>query len=113
MRANSSEVRTEASAELGECLAYPPQRLADALVVLHEREAHEALAAGPEAHTRRDGDLGLLHEHLGELEAAELLVGLGDRRPHEHRAARLLVLPPAPGAAVDERVSPAEAYGVV
>ena len=35
--------------------------LADALLVLDEREAHEALAAGAEADAGRHRDLGLLH----------------------------------------------------
>src|SRR5262249_59343169 len=86
--------------------------LADALLVLDEREAHEALTAGAEADAGRDSDLCLRHEHLGELEAAHLLVGLGDRRPDEHRAPGPFDLPSAARQAVDECVAPAAVDGV-
>src|SRR5262249_46321207 len=81
------------SVELGEGAADAADALVDALLVLHQREPHEALAAGPEAHTRRHRDLRFLYEHLGELETAHLDVRLGDRRPHEHRPLGLVDLP--------------------
>src|SRR3989442_10794434 len=65
------------------------QRLADPLLVLDEREPHVALSVFPEADARRHGHLGLLDQELGELERAQALEGIGDRRPHEHRALRL------------------------
>ena len=55
--------------------------LLDALLVLDEREADEALAAGTEPGAGRDRDLRLLHAQRRELEARQLRVRLGDRGP--------------------------------
>ena len=62
------------------------RRLADPLLVLDEGEPHVLVAARPEADARADGDVGAAREHDRELEGAEVLVSLGDRRPDEHRA---------------------------
>ena len=51
-RASSGPDPERESAELGERLADAPHGLPDALLVLDQREAHEALAAGPEARRR-------------------------------------------------------------
>src|SRR5919106_3512433 len=93
--------------ELRERAADAADGLADALLVLDEGEAHEPLAPGSEADAGRNRDLRLLHEHLGELEAAHLLVRLGDRRPHEHRAHRAVDLPSGACQTVDQRVTTA------
>ena len=61
--------------------------LADALLVLHQRDAHEALAVFAEADAGRDGEIGLFHQQRGKLDAAEALERLRDRRPGEHRGA--------------------------
>src|SRR5262245_66414545 len=45
--------------------------LADAVRVLDQREAHEALARGAEADAGRHGDLRALEQQLGELERAQ------------------------------------------
>src|SRR5437762_240557 len=79
--------------------------LLDPLLVLHERESHVALAVLAEADARRHGDLRLLDEQLGELERAERAEGLGDGRPHEHRALRLGDRPPELVQSVDEDVA--------
>src|SRR5262245_124894 len=60
------------------------KRLADSLLVLDQREADVALAVLAEADPRRDRDLGLLDQQLGELERADAAEGLRDRCPHEH-----------------------------
>ena len=81
--------------------AIPPHRLlqeltdgagglADAVLIFHQREAHVALAQRAEADAGRDGDQGLLHQQLGELERAAGAIALGQGRPYEHRSARLL-----------------------
>ena len=53
----------------------------------------EALAAGAEPDSRADGDVRLPRQLDGELERAELAVGLRDRRPDEHRPERPLDVP--------------------
>src|SRR5690242_18815807 len=67
--------------------------LADALLVLDQRDAHEAFAALAEAGAGRDRDLGLFDEQLGELDRAHFAERLGDRGPREHRGARRRHLP--------------------
>ena len=67
--------RESRSAELGEGAADAADGLADSVLVLDQREPHEALAAGTEADAGRHRDLGLPHQQLGELEAADWTVG--------------------------------------
>src|SRR5581483_4710103 len=55
--------------------------LADAVLVLDERDAHEAFAVFAEAQSRRHGDVGLLDQQLGEFHRPHLAIGLGDGRP--------------------------------
>src|SRR5262249_23333947 len=62
--------------------------LADALLVLNQRDADEAFAVLAEPHAGRDRDLRLLHQELRELDAAKRLERLRYRRPGEHRCAR-------------------------
>ena len=45
--------------------------LTDALLVFHERDAHEPLAVFAEADARRNRDVGLLDQQLGKFDAAE------------------------------------------
>src|SRR5438094_5429649 len=59
--------------------------LAQALAVLDQRDAHEALAVLAEADPRRDRDIGAFEEELREGEGADAAEFLGDRRPGEHR----------------------------
>src|SRR5271169_6077379 len=61
--------------------------LADSLLVLHQRDTHEALAIFAEADAGRDGEIGLFHQQGGKLHAAETLERLRNRRPGEHRGA--------------------------
>src|SRR5437867_2176871 len=86
-------------------LLEPAQRLADPLLVLDEREPHVAFAVFAEADARRYRHLGLLNQELGELERAEAAEGVGDRRPHEHRALRLGHVPADLVEPVDEDVA--------
>src|SRR6476646_6065199 len=79
--------------------------LADALLVLDQSEADEALAAGAEAVARRDGDLAVADQRRCEPERAELAVRLGDRRPYEHRPARAGDVPADALEPVAERVA--------
>src|SRR5215831_20926704 len=87
-------------------LLEPAQRLADPLLVLDEREPHVALAVLAEADARRHGNLGLLDQELGELQRAQALERVGDRRPHEHRALRLGHLPAELVEPVHQDVAP-------
>src|SRR3954454_16834146 len=61
--------------------------LPNALFVFDQRQTHVVVPALAEADARRDRDIRLFDEQLGELEAAERPVGLGDLRPGEHRGA--------------------------
>src|SRR3979411_608431 len=81
--------------------------LADTLLVLHERDAHEPLAALAEACSRRHRHLGLLDQELGEFDAAERLERIGDRRPGKHRSRRRRYLPSGPAEALDQHVAAA------
>ena len=63
-------------------------RLADPLPVLDQGEPDMALAILAEADPGRDRDLGLLEQELAERERADAAVGLGQRRPDEHRRRR-------------------------
>ena len=61
-----------------------------------------------EAQARRNGDACLPDHSLREFHATELVEGLGDLRPDEHRAERLVDLPrPRPGCAkaVDQGIA--------
>src|SRR6476646_916072 len=94
------------SAELGEGLAQAADRLRDALLVLDQREPHETFATGAEPAAWRHRDLRLLHEQGGELLTRQLGVGLGNRRPDEHRALGTLDRPAEAIETVDQRVAP-------
>src|SRR6266436_10222982 len=62
--------------------------LTDALLVLHQRDAHVSFAVFAEADARRHRDLGLFDQECRKFDAAEGLERLGDRRPGEHGGAR-------------------------
>ena len=81
--------------------------LADALLVLDQRDAHIAVAVLAEADARRHRDLGLLDQQLGEFDAAERLERLRDRRPGEHRGARRRHVPAGAAEAFDQHVAAA------
>src|SRR5665648_847214 len=70
---------------LGEELFDVPGGLADAVLVLDQRDTNETLAVFPKAQPRRDGDARLLDEQFGELDRAHRLERLGHRRPGKHR----------------------------
>jgi len=74
-------------AELGEAALELAGGLGDPLLVLDQREPHVPVALGAEADTGRDRDVAVADDQLGEVDRPELEVGLGDRRPGEHRAA--------------------------
>ncbi len=57
---------------LSEELFDVPRGLADAVLVLDQRDANEALAVFAEAEPGRDSDARLLDQQLGELDRAEL-----------------------------------------
>src|SRR6476619_7715191 len=78
--------------------------LPDAVLVLHQGDADVALAVFAEAEARRYRHIGLLDQQLGELHAAELAIGFGNRRPGEHRRGRRGYLPPGAGKAVDQAI---------
>src|SRR5581483_9349601 len=95
------------SAELGQ---YPPQvadALADALLVLDEREAHVAVPARPEADAGRGRHLGITNEPGRELERPHVGVRLGDRSPHEHRPLGPVEVPPDAVEPIAQHVTPA------
>src|SRR5882672_5798777 len=83
------------------------RRLADALLVLDEREAHVTVAAVAEPDAGADRDARVAREAQRELERAELTEALGDRRPHEHRSARRLDGPAGAGEAAAQSVAAA------
>src|SRR6202008_1294969 len=78
--------RTIRRFEVVEPAAQRAHRLADALLVLDQCEADEALATGAEAGPGRGRDAAVADEHRRELDRAELAVRLRDRRPDEHAA---------------------------
>src|SRR2546422_2240232 len=87
-----------AGADLGreparERAADAAHRLARAVLVLDEREAHVVVTVLAEADARRDRDLGLLQEELRELERAHRLESVRDLGPHEHRRLGLRHVP--------------------
>src|SRR5213593_3985622 len=77
----------------GERAADATHRLAGAVLVLDEREAHVVVAVLAEADAGRDRDLGLLEEELRELERAHRLESVRDLGPHEHRRLGLRHVP--------------------
>src|ERR1017187_8465232 len=76
-----------------EKLADGPGGLADALFVFHQGEANVAFAEGAEPNPRGDRNRRLLQYELGEFQGAGGTVFFGDRRPQEHRTARLFHRP--------------------
>src|SRR5262244_408463 len=81
--------------------------LANALFVLDQRDANEAFAALAKAGPRRHRHFGLLDQELRELDAAERLERLRDRRPGEHGCARRRHLPPGAAETFHEDVTAA------
>ena len=51
------------------------------MLVLDQRDAHMIVTVVAKADARRDGDLRLLHQALGEFDRAELRVELGQLVP--------------------------------
>src|SRR3546814_8563487 len=69
------------------------RRLADSMLVLHHRDANEALPLHAIADAGRDRDLGMGEKLLGKLQAAQMGERRGQWRPAEHRRARHWHLP--------------------
>src|ERR1041385_4816823 len=67
--------------------------LADALLILHQRDAHMAFAIFAEADAGRHRDLGFLDQQLGKFHATEGLERIGQRRPGKHRGTRRRHMP--------------------
>src|SRR5437660_6128542 len=67
--------------------------LTDALLVLHQRDAHVSFAMFAETDAGRDRDLGLFDQERGKFDAADALERLRNRRPSEHGGARRRNLP--------------------
>ena len=74
-------------------------RLAQPVGVLHQRDAHVALAVLAEAQAGRHRDLGPLQQQLGELDAAQRGISRRHRRPGEHRPLRARHVPAGRGQA--------------
>src|SRR5262252_4460221 len=81
--------------------------LADAVLVLHQRNAHKSLAVLAKAEARGDGDVGLLHQELRELYRAHVAIGLRDRCPGEHGGRRRRHLPARPREAFHQAIATA------
>src|SRR3954463_4214460 len=62
--------------------------LADALLVFHHGDADKPLAVLAEGNAGRNHDAGFLSHQGRELHAADVLEGLWQRRPGEHRGLR-------------------------
>ena len=61
---------------------------------------------GPKPAPGDSGHLAVPHHHRAELDRVHLLVGLGDRRPDEHRPLRLRDVPADAAEPVEQRVPP-------
>src|ERR1051326_8564181 len=79
--------------------------LADALLVLDQRDAHKTLAVFAEAGAGRHRDARLLDQKRRELDAAERLERFRNRRPGEHRGARRRNSPAGAAERFDERIA--------
>src|SRR5262245_30913311 len=66
---------------LREKLLEVARRLTDAVLVFNQCDADVAFPVLAEAEPRRDGDIRLVDQELGELDRTEIAIGLGDRRP--------------------------------
>src|SRR5260370_32359369 len=77
-------------------MADTANRLACTMLVLDQREADEAVAIRAEAGSGRDRDLGVVQQELGEFERSHRAKQLRNRRPYEHRRARLFDRPSRP-----------------
>src|SRR5258707_15457316 len=83
------------------------RRLADALLVLDEREAHVSVAALAEPDPGANGDVGVAREAQSELERSQVLELRRDGRPDEHRPAWRVGVPAGAGETAAERGAPA------
>src|SRR5580704_8574737 len=81
--------------------------LANALLVLDERDAHEPFAVLAEANAGGNRDLGLLDEQRGKLDGVERRERRRQRRPGEHRGARRRHVPTGAAEAFDKHVAAA------
>lgn len=70
--------------------ANPAQRLADAALVLDQREADVIIAILAKTDPGRNRDFGFCHQFLGELQRAQMLVLLGNFCPDVHGCLGLL-----------------------
>src|SRR3990170_1516115 len=81
--------------------------LADALLVLHQRDADMAFAIFAETDAGRHRDIGLLDQQFGKLHAAERFEWLRDRRPSEHRGMRARHMPAGAAEALHQHIAAA------
>src|SRR3984957_17715344 len=82
------------------------RHLADALLVLDQRDAHMALAIFAKARAGRHRDAGLFDQKRREFHAAERLERLGNRRPGEHRGRRRRHRPAGAAERIHQRFAP-------
>src|SRR6516165_1456749 len=78
------------------------RRLADALLIFDQREAHETFAVFAECDTRRDRQFRLFNQQCRELDAADALERYRQRRPREHRGPWWRTLPAGAAEAFHE-----------
>src|SRR5947209_4792379 len=79
--------------------------LSKALLILHQSNAHEALAVLAKTHSGRDGDIAFRQQPLGEFDRAEVVKPLGDRGPGEHARLRNGNFPAGAAEAFDQHVA--------
>src|SRR4051795_3462680 len=90
LRGWAASRRAAEQAVLAEHVADAARRLAQAVLILDQRDPHMVVAVVAEADARRHRDLGVLEQALGELDRAQLAIELRDLRPHVHGSLRLL-----------------------
>src|SRR3989338_1357877 len=86
-------------------LANGPHRLACAVLVLDQGKADKFIPILPKPNSRRDGNLGLGKEKLGELDRAHPLTALGNLCPDKHRSLGFFDLPSDPCQAIDQGIA--------
>ena len=92
---------------LGEERLHPARRLADAMLVLDQGDAHIALALLAEADAGADRDSRLGEQTLGKFHRAHRPIGFGDRHPGEHARLRRRNVPAGAAEAIDQHVAAA------
>ena len=80
--------------------------LANTMFILHQGDAHIALAILAETDAGGDGYVGLLQQQLGELQRSERLEFVGDRCPGEHGGGRRRDMPSGTSHRIHQAVPP-------